>query len=118
MEGEVDLEPPGTVPAAFLARLRVAEIGPRDVSTRFVDVATVETHTTLGAHPPHCQGTRREGLGSPESPPQLDAGTIAIGARWGHRLMQLVAHHLHGDGRRQDPVRLSHRPPGGMFGCL
>lgn len=88
---ETDLEPPGTVPAVFLARLRVARIGPRDPSTWFVDVTAVETHTVLGTHPQIAGALAASALGNPESPPQLDAGTIALGGPVGRRLTQAVA---------------------------
>ncbi|MHB1500627.1 MAG: hypothetical protein ACYDD0_00180 [Candidatus Dormibacteria bacterium] len=91
VEGPEDLEPPGLVPAGFLARLRVARIGPRLVGIWFVDIAAVESQTALGTHPAVAAALARSGLGSPARPTQLDAGTVALGGPGGRRLTQRVA---------------------------
>jgi hypothetical protein len=89
--GEEQLAPAGTVPARLLARLRIARMGARSVDTWFVDVATVETQTVLGATPAVAAALADSGLGTPDRPAQLDAGTIALAGPVGRRITQTVA---------------------------
>lgn len=91
VEGPEDLETPGMVPAGFIACLRVAWIGPRLDSAWFADIAAAESHTVLGTHPVLAAALADTGLGSPELPVQLDAGTIALAGPLGRRITQLIA---------------------------
>lgn len=91
VEGPDELEPPGVVPAGFLARLQVARIGTRQATTWFVDVAATISQTVLGAHPFVSSTLAASGLGTPGRPVSLDAGTIALAGPLGRRITQVVA---------------------------
>lgn len=92
-----ELEPPGSVPAGLLSRLRVAHIGPQLATTWFVDVAATSSQTLLGAHPAVVSALAASGLGAPDWPPQLDAGTIALAGPLGRRITQVVAQVLYAE---------------------
>lgn len=96
-EGPDELEPPGLVPPGFLSRLRVAHIGPQLATTWFVDVAATSSQTLLGAHPAVVSALATSGLSTPDRPPQLDAGTIALAGPLGRRITQVVAQVLYAE---------------------
>lgn len=81
---------PATVPASFLASLRLVRAYPA-ADAEFVDVAAVTVQSRLGQHRLVRQALDTAQLGSAHHPAQLDEATIRLGGPRGRPITQVIS---------------------------